>query len=193
MIIILTIGLIDPTIGQEAKSLSEAQRLFDSKNYEKALPLFLATIGSGVNNSKISYQTGICYQKSKDLKNQLNAIPYFEEALKDKNVPISIYYELAELYLKNEQVDKALAHFSKYRDLSKTDAKAQALAKRNIEICNNALIFMSAPRDVQIKSFPGNVNSIYTEYNPVVSADEGIMAFTALRPTQEEHGQVISL
>lgn len=182
LIFILAVSLVNHALGQNTKSLSEAQRLFDAKNYEKALPLFLATIGSGVNNSKISYQTGVCYQKSKDLTNQLNAIPYFEEALKDKTTAISVYYELAELYLKNEQVDKALAHFSKYRELSKADPKAQAIAKRNIEICNNALIFMSAPRDVQIKSFPGNVNSIYTEYNPVVSADEGIMAFTALRP-----------
>ena len=41
---------------------------------------------------------------------------------------------------------------------------------------------MSAPRQIQIKSFPGSVNTVYTEYNPVVSADESVMAFTALRP-----------
>jgi outer membrane protein OmpA-like peptidoglycan-associated protein len=183
LVIILTFGLVNHTFSQNTKSLSDAQAWFDSKNYEKALPLFLATIGSGTNNSKISYQTGFCYYKSKDLKTQLNAIPYFEDALKEvKGLPLTIYLEIGEMYLKNEQLDKALAHFSKYRDSTKPDPKAQAIAKRNIESCNNALIFMSAPRAVQINSFPGSVNSVYTEYNPVVSADESIMAFTALRP-----------
>ncbi len=179
----LFLAVVSTVFSQNSKTLTEAQRFFELKNYEKALPLFLATIGSGTSTPLINYQTGVCYQKSRDLKDQINAIPYFEAALKDtKNTPVSLYSEIGELYLKNEQLDKALAHFSKYRELTKNDLKAQASAKRNIEICNNALIFMSAPRQIQIKSFPGSVNTVYTEYNPVVSADESVMAFTALRP-----------
>jgi outer membrane protein OmpA-like peptidoglycan-associated protein/Tol biopolymer transport system component len=41
---------------------------------------------------------------------------------------------------------------------------------------------MSVPRDFKVHQFPGMVNSSFTEYNPVVSADESVMAYTALRP-----------
>jgi outer membrane protein OmpA-like peptidoglycan-associated protein len=182
----ITLAILVFTIyayGQNTKSLSEAHRFYDAKNYEKALPFFLTAIGAGATDPKVNYETGVCYAKSRDLKDQLNAIPFFEIALKDeKNMPVSLYFDLAELYLKNEQIDKALAHFTKYKDLTKLDAKAQVLARKSIEICNNALIFMSAPRNIQVKSFPGTVNTSYTEYNPVVSADESVMAFTTLRP-----------
>jgi outer membrane protein OmpA-like peptidoglycan-associated protein len=172
-------------LGQDLKSISEANRFFEAKNYEKALPYFLTALSSGSKDPLINYKTGICYQKSRELKDQLSAIPYFEKAIiNEKPIPVILYNELGELYLKNEQVDKALAHFHKYKELTKVDPKAQALAKWNMEVCNNALIFMSTPRNVQIKSFPGTINTSSTEYNPVVSADESVMAYTALRPNR---------
>ncbi len=168
---------------QNSKALKEAQQLFGFKKYEQALPLFLEAQRSGLKDPQVSYQTGVCYQKSQDLNNQLKAIPYFESALKDgKGILVITHFELAELYLKNNQLDKAVATFTQYKTLTKVDKKAQADADKAINICHNAVALMSVPRDIKVHSFPGNVNTSFTEYNPVVSADESVMAYTALRP-----------
>ena len=168
---------------QNNKSLADAQRYFGIKNYEQALPLYLDAIKGGVKDPTAFYQAGICYQKSQDLGEQVKAIPLFEEALKDgKTAPLSLNFDLADLYLKNEQMEKAMETLSKYKGLTKADKKAQAEADRLTQICHNALALMSVPRDFKVHPFSDLVNSKFTEYNPVVSADESVMAFTALRP-----------
>lgn len=182
LILIVLCGSLS-TQAQGNKSLADAQRYFGIKNYEQALPLYLEAIKSGVKDPSAFYQAGICYQKSQDLNEQVKAIPLFEEALKDgKTAPVSLNFELADLYLKNEQVQKASESLSKYKSLTKADKKAQTEADRLIQVCHNAMALMSVPRDFKVHPFSGLINSKYTEYNPVVSADESVMAFTALRP-----------
>src|SRR5690606_9031105 len=90
--------------------------------------------------------------------------------------------DLVNLYLRNEDIQKAIDAFTAYKKAVPTDKKAMAAADRAIEACHNAVALMSVPRNVSVKSFGFGVNSKYTEYNPVVSADESILAFTALRP-----------
>lgn len=169
--------------GQDAKKLSEAQRLFAIKNYEKALPLFLEAIQSGVKDPLAHYQTGICYQKMQNIDDQVKGIQYLEKASAEgKGLPPTLLFDLGQLYLKNEQLDKARETFTKYKDLSKADPKAKANADKALEICYNAIALMAAPRSFTVHGFSSTVNTQYTEYNPTVSADESVVAFTALRP-----------
>jgi len=182
LVLIVLCGAITSQ-AQNNKSLADAQRYFGIKNYEQALPLYLDAIKGGVKDPTAFYQAGICYQKSQDLGEQVKAIPLFEEALKDgKTAPVSLNFDLADLYLKNEQMEKAMETLSKYKGLTKADKKAQAEADRLTQVCHNALALMSVPRDFKVRPFSDLVNSKFTEYNPVVSADESEMAFTALRP-----------
>jgi outer membrane protein OmpA-like peptidoglycan-associated protein len=168
---------------QTPKALTDAQRYFSIKNYEQALPLYLDAINAGVKDPLAYYQAGVCYQKSPDLNEQVKAIPLFENALKNgKGLPPSLGYDLAELYLRNEDLEKAITQYNAYKNANKADKKAQTEADLGIERASHAMAFMSVPRDFKVHPFPGLVNSKYTEYNPVVSADESIMAFTALRP-----------
>ena len=56
------------------------------------------------------------------------------------------------------------------------------MADEAIQTCHNAVALMSVPRDFTVHHFNSIINTKYTEYNPVLSADESVMAFTALRP-----------
>jgi outer membrane protein OmpA-like peptidoglycan-associated protein len=170
-------------VAQTNKSLNEAQKFFGLKNYEAALPKYLEAIQSGVKDPLAYYQTGFCYKTNQSVDNQIKGIPYYEQALNlKKDFPPQSYYDLASLYLKNEQLQKAMETFGAYRDLVKLDKKALALADRGYQSCQNAIAMMSVPRSFTVHSFPGALNTQYTEYNPVVSADESVLAFTALRP-----------
>jgi outer membrane protein OmpA-like peptidoglycan-associated protein len=168
---------------QTNKSLTEAQRLFGLKSYQQALPKYLDAIQSGVKDPLTLYQTGICYKMTQSVDSQIKGIPYFEQALNaKKDLPPQAYYDLASLYLKDEQLQKAVETFTSYRDLVKLDKKAVGLADKGIESSHSAIAMMSVPRNFTVHSFGGSVNTQYTEYNPVVSADESVLAFTALRP-----------
>ncbi len=167
----------------QGKSLANAERFFGIRNYTEALPLFLEAIAAGEKDPMVQYKVGVCYLNSRDVSQEIKAIPYFENALKGgANLPISIHYDLGELYLKDENIVKATESFTKYKELSKNDRKALDKADRALSACQNATIFMSVPRNFNVRSMGTSINSSFTEYNPVVSADESVMAFTALRP-----------
>lgn len=168
---------------QDTKKLAEAQKLFNIKSYEKALPLYLEVIQSGVKEPIAFYQAGVCYQKFDNIDDEVKAIPFFEKCLNGgTGIPATLRFELGNLYLKNEQIGKAIEMFNAYRTANKADKKATTNADKMIEVCHNAAALMSVPRPFTVHAFPGSVNTFYTEYNPTVSADESVIAFTALRP-----------
>lgn len=182
--LITTFVLLGPNvIAQSNKALADAEKYYSIRNYEQALPLFIDAIKAGEKNPTVHYKAGVCYQKTNNLSEQLKAIPYLDYALKNgQGIPVIAHFELGELLLKNEQIMEARASFEKYKSLTKADKKAQEAADRALDMTVNAMALMSVPRNWKIRSFPATINSQYTEYNPVVSADESVMAFTALRP-----------
>jgi outer membrane protein OmpA-like peptidoglycan-associated protein len=170
-------------LAQGGKSLAEAEKFYGIKAYESALPKFLEAIQAGEKDPMVHYKTGVCYQKAPDLVQQIKAIPFFEHALKNgKGLPATLAYDLGGLYLKDENMPRALEVLNQYRDAVKADKKATAMADEAIERCHNALTFMSVPRNFKVNHFNSIVNTPFTEYNPVVSADESTMAYTAYRP-----------
>src|SRR5688500_1863231 len=167
-----------------SKSLSDAERFYSVRSYDMALAKFLEAIQAGEKEPMVHYKTAICYQKSPETDEQIKSIPYFEYALANgKDMPASLYYDLGAIYLKDENIQKALANFNKFREVSsKADKKAMSMADEAIKTCHNAVAMMSVPRDFTVHHFNSIINTKYTEYNPVLSADESVLAFTALRP-----------
>jgi len=171
-------------LAQGNKSLADAERYYSVKSYDAALPKFLEAIQAGVKDAMVYYKTGVCYQKSPEVSEQIKAIPYYEYALSNaQGLPTSLYYDLGSIYLKDENIQKAMDNFTKFKEVSnKADKKAMTMADEAIQTCNNATALMSVPRNFKVNYFNSFVNTKYTEYNPVVSADESVMAYTALRP-----------
>lgn len=180
----LTLTGMTALYGQDSrKNLSQADRYYSVKAYDDALPLYLQAVEAGEKDPMVHYKLGVCYQNSRNTNEKIKAIPYLEYALeKGAQIPPSAYYDLGEIYLLDESLEKALNAFNRYKQLTKTDKKAQSLADKAISTCNRAIALMSVPRDLQVHNFGSVINTEYTEYNPVVSADETVMAFTALRP-----------
>lgn len=165
------------------KSLAEADRFFGIKAYEQALPLYQEVIEAGEKNPLVHYRAATCLQKSNDSNDHLNAIKFLEFALQNSNeIPAVAHYDLGSLYLRDENLQKALETFTHYKNITKADKAAQAKADQAIATTHTAITFMSVPRNISIHNFGSTINTKYTEYNPVVSADESTMAFTALRP-----------
>lgn len=187
LVVVLGILLVTQVEAQNtSKIVYSADKYFTIRNYEEALKLYLKAIEDGVKNDPlVYYNTGVCYIESRKINEQVKAIPYFEKALKigKDQLPPSALNDLAKAYHTDEQIEKAIQYFELYKaSLSKNNTAALKEVERSLEIANNALLLISSPRDIKIQNFGAVINSEYTEYNPVVSADESVMAYTALRP-----------
>jgi outer membrane protein OmpA-like peptidoglycan-associated protein/Tol biopolymer transport system component len=171
-------------VAQGSKTLAEADRFFSVRSYDLALAKFIEAIQAGEKDPMVHYKAAVCYQKSQETDEQIKSIPYFEYALANgKDMPASLYYDLGTIYLKDENIQKALANFNKFREVSsKADKKAMSMADEAIQTCHNAVAMMSVPRNFTVHHFNSIINTKFTEYNPVLSADESVLAFTALRP-----------
>jgi outer membrane protein OmpA-like peptidoglycan-associated protein len=168
---------------QANKAVADGDRFYSIKSYDQALPHYLKAIVDGEKDPTVHYKAGICYQKSKETGEQVKAIQYFEYALANgSGFPTTLRYDLADLYLRDENLKKAIENYTLYRESVKADKKAVAEADHALEICHNAVAMMSVPRNIKVSNFGSTINTKNTEYNPVVSADESVMAFTALRP-----------
>jgi outer membrane protein OmpA-like peptidoglycan-associated protein len=175
---------VSSAIAQGSKSLADAERFFGVRSYDMALPKFLEAIQAGEKDPMVHYKTAVCYQKSPETDEQIKAISYFEYAIRNgKDLPAMLHYDLGSIYLKDENIQKALENFEKFKAVSsKADKKSMAMADEAMKTCHNALALMSVPRNFTVHHFNSIINTKYTEYNPVLSADESVMAFTALRP-----------
>src|SRR5688572_18249732 len=94
---------------QGSKSLADAERFFNVRSYDMALAKFLEAVQAGEKDPMIHYKIAVCYHKSPETDEQIKSIPYYEYALANgKQMPASLYYDLGSIYLKDENIQKAL-------------------------------------------------------------------------------------
>lgn len=166
------------------KTLNEAERLYGIKAYDQALPLYIEAINAGEKDPLIHYKTGVCLIKTNNINEQLKAIKYWEFAAANAKtgLPPGFLLEFGELYLKDENLQKASEILTKYKEANKANKAEVAKADVALDKVHTATALMSVPRNMKVHNFGASINSDLIEYNPVVSADESVMAFTALRP-----------
>lgn len=178
IVLMLMISIEGFTQQEVDRLMYRASGYFDVGNYSAALPLFVEAIEKGENHSSSLYRAGYCYMEEKEIADRIKAISYFERSMNasgSENLPDEIYLKLGSAYLLNEETFKALDTFRKFSEES--DEK-----KRLISMANNAVYFLQNKRDIEIKDFGEPINSEFTEYSPVVSADESVLAYTHLIP-----------
>lgn len=167
------------------KLVSKADKYFKIRNYKEAVPLYLQAIEAGANDPLVYYNTAKSYQGSLNINERVLSIAYFEKALEGGITPLprNFHLDMGDAYHEDDKVEKAIEAYNKHRKfIDPRDARSKTVLVRKIRTAENALTLMVQAMDVEIKQMGGNVNTEYTEYNPVVSADESVIAFTGLRP-----------
>jgi outer membrane protein OmpA-like peptidoglycan-associated protein len=169
-------------------SIARADKFFAAKNYAEALKAYQEVIvrpSDAGDQADLAYRIGKSLIESPELNDRIQSIPFMEHAmvLGLEPVPFRYYLDLGKAYMENEEAEQALVAFNKHLALFRADAKAKTEAEMYIRTASTAHKLMKQPRNVQVRRLGSSVNTEQTEYNPVVSADEAVMAFTALRPT----------
>ncbi len=186
--IIFALALLVPSLiyGQQDgvnKLVSRADKYFKIKNYSEALTSYLEATKAGATGVEINYAIAKCYTEQDDINERIKSIPYFEKTKGIDPIPKNLHLDMGERYHEDGRVKEAIMAFEQHKKTIDPRDKASIRGiNRNIEISKNAMKMLTQARDFEVKLIGGQINTENTEYNPVVSADESVIAYTALRP-----------
>jgi outer membrane protein OmpA-like peptidoglycan-associated protein len=172
----------------------DAEYFLMDESYADALVEYQKLLPRGYeNNTNINYRIGVCYLNIPGEKQK--SIPYLQKAVsnvtakykegifKETKAPYDAWLYLGNAYRITNQLDNAVQSYQKYKDLLK-DPKSEGskYADQQITACNNAKKAQENPVYVIQDNLGEVINTEFSDFNPVVSADENIMVYmTALK------------
>ncbi|MEM7549860.1 MAG: OmpA family protein [Bacteroidota bacterium] len=190
-LIIISNCTIAQVSGEAKKLIERGDRFFKIRNYAEAITNYKEAVDLGANDPLTFYNLGVSFYSQQEVNEKIKAIPYLEKASASKSdqVPERVLFYLGKVYHMNNDINPALKSYEDYKKgIESYDTKKIKEVDREIEICRNALMLISQSRQMDIERIETPISSEYTEYNPVVSTDESVMAFTALRPNTDRSG-----
>lgn len=178
--LLLSLFFLASVYGQTSfKSLMRTgQSLFNHQKYKQAVSYFLSADSISKNDLTPALWIGKTYVEMKG--EELKAIPYFERALKMRNIPIEVHQQLGTLYHQTFEFDKAIKQFTLYLNKSTESDGFVKYCERMIEISTNAKKVAGNSVKKSIKLLPQTINKGYSEYAPFISADMQTIVFTRL-------------
>src|SRR5208283_945632 len=171
------------------ETYQEGDDFFRAEDYREAVFDFLEVVQKGYVNANIQYKIGFCYLNISG--EEMNAIPYLEEAVKsispkydkknilEKKAPFFSLYYLGNAYRIDNQLDKALdvyEQFVKMPDYNENTANFN-IVDNEIKACQRAKIIQDAPIDVIWTNLGDPINTSSSETHPVVSGDESVLVY----------------
>lgn len=161
-------------------------------DYSAALDILLEMKELDPENCNTHFFIGNCLMNLPNREKE--AIPYYEKALesltvaykianpREKNAPIDAIELLGNAYHMNYEFEKAIEKYEFYGNfLSEYNEDAVRSNARKIRRSKNALKLVQNPVDVKIYPLE-TVNSEFSEYKPLLNAQENTMFFTAKKP-----------
>ena len=176
--------------GQSA-TLFRAEKLFEIGNYKDALKSYQEAMAAGENTAYVKYKAGRCYLEFTAFEDKLKALPLLTEAAaaNDAKVSADVYLHLGDAYYLDGNMYQALGSYDTYKKKIGNDAAKRKKADERIARAHKAQEIISKPKEINLRTVSNVVNTEFTEYNPVVSADESLIAYTVLKPADSRSSQ----
>lgn len=160
----------------EVDSLAKAQAMFEAQDYMPALGLFQPMLEHHPGEIYLKYAVAICGLYRSDMHEQSLSL-LLQVYAKNKKAA-DIEYDLARAYHYNYKFDDALAMIDTYLKRKNLSEEQKKNAQQLISYCNNAKVLVAAPVDADIENCGDVINTVNSEYVPVLSSDEQVMIFT---------------
>jgi outer membrane protein OmpA-like peptidoglycan-associated protein/tetratricopeptide (TPR) repeat protein len=160
----------------------EAGEYMLAGDYQEALPVLLNLYERGYSGANVSYRIGECYLNLKGQK--IKALPYLREAsrgisgtysgdsLREGTAPVKSLLYLGIAYRLHYDFDNALESFKRYSGYDAQEDPGHSLIRYHINRCLNAREMMASPAKIISDTLPASVNSGFSDFNPLVTADE---------------------
>jgi tetratricopeptide (TPR) repeat protein len=190
LILLLPVGPIQAqTLARNDELKFDADYYLIEKDFGKAMNSYLNILKSEPDNADIKYRLGICYLYSEDEKDK--AIPYLEEAVKkvsvnynarsfkETNAPIEALFLLGSAYRVNNELDKALEAYTRYKTyLNPKDDYTLDVTNQYIRNCNLARDMQQNPVSIVMTNLGKPVNNEMPNFNAVISGDRKTLIYT---------------
>lgn len=147
-----------------------------NEDYNRALKEYLKQYPDKKGDIQLNLSIGVCYLNVNDDKSK--AIPYLEYVYKSGKGDNEILLYLGMAYMYNYEFDKAISYFNDYKiKVSKANETVNLL----IENCEAAKVLIKKPVNVTFENLGKEVNTVFPDYYPFVTKDEGTLYFTTRR------------
>ena len=150
--------------------------------YKQAIEPYLLANKFNPENALLNYKIGNCYLNS---NSKLKAIPFLEKAYKlNPKVDAQIHFAIGKAYHLDMQWDKAVDEYKTFQSVTPNLKDNKALYEeviKKIQECYDGKTLVSKPVRVFIDNVGDAINSQYSDYGPLISADESEMFFTSCR------------
>ncbi|NQX84288.1 MAG: PD40 domain-containing protein, partial [Mycoplasmataceae bacterium] len=175
--------------GQSKDKLMVAKELLQAKQYSKAIPLYKELIKEH-SSANLNYQLGLCYF---NINKEVESIQYFEIAIKnitkkyksgdlnEEKAPLSVFYYFAKSHHVNGNIILAFEFYNKFYSESKNKNPLKKKALAGIYQCEIADELLKIKNDFIIWNLGDTLNTLYSEYRPVISVDGSVIYFTSSR------------
>ncbi|MCH2197153.1 MAG: hypothetical protein MK081_00085 [Flavobacteriales bacterium] len=196
------IALAGNPVGDFNADFLEANQLMEEKLWNQSVDIWKGLITDHQQNANVNYKLGFCFLQTANRK--LDALPYLQYAAyqvvsdnydpydpKETRVPVEAVYYLGQAYHLNYEMDNAIAEYERLLKMVNKKHRLHALAKRQIEMCNNAKVQVANPQNYLISNVGPVVNKTTNEYSPVISIDESALFFTSRRMRGDSTNQFI--
>jgi hypothetical protein len=175
------------TVSQQKKSFYYAESRVLFEDFKEALPQYEDLLKNYPDNSNYKYRLGQCYLNMPGDK--VKSIKYLEEAVKninpdynegkfsEKGAPYDALFLLANAYMINNQLDKAIEIYKIFKNNINNKVYDTAIVNMQIRSCFNAKEMMKAPVYLKSDNIGNPVNQKDGEYYPVISDNEEMIVF----------------
>ncbi|KOY85350.1 hypothetical protein AD998_03540 [bacterium 336/3] len=163
-----------------AQDVKKADEAFEQGNFEQALPVYLTLIKKTPQDPILNYKLGVCYIKSKDAQEQIKSLSFLETSKNKINdqTPKRVYYYLGKAYHLQQRFDDAITQFEAFKKNAPATDKFQTESQRAIDVSNYAKTIIAKPLQMPIQNLGKPINTDASEFAPLISADESVLAYT---------------
>lgn len=171
--------------GQNNSQLfQKAQNFIDVGRFNTALELFKQLDSLEPNNAYNNFFLGVCYLNTKS--NYSKAIETLEFTIihinnNETDILQHAYLNLGKAYQLCNRFDDAISTYEKITIDKFANKSFIESANREVEICKNAKQLIQNPVKVIIENLGNEINSQYSDYAPIIRADESVLMFTSKR------------
>ncbi|MDB4710645.1 hypothetical protein OAF16_02845 [Flavobacteriales bacterium] len=168
-----------------------ANSLMEDNLFEFAKEIWLELVIEQPENSNVNYKTGYCLLKSAN--NKKEAFEYLNFAKSNiieryspldysvKGSPVEVLYYLGKSFHLNYEPDSAIKYFNQFIEVSSKNHFLKEMVFHDIKQCEIATKQLLKPKKYKLENIGGEINSSYSDFSPVITADESAIFFTSRR------------
>jgi outer membrane protein OmpA-like peptidoglycan-associated protein len=176
------------------KLLKEAQLHFKSRSYMDAISVYERILEIEPHNTEATFYMGLSHLRSLHKDNALGFLLKLAKTKPDYHLLLDFY--IGESYKYKNQMKDAIEYFEKvkakfpnpspktllkvYND-EVTEQNFVELINQRIREAKYGIHYLADPTNASVNNIGDKINSKYSDYAPVIAADESVLIFTSRR------------